>query len=542
MTHPMAFDTSSPKVSLQPRRALLHPLWLGSLATLAINDHLLKGSGIVPDLVAGKLSDFAGLLVAPLLLATLLGVRKRNAWLLAHAAVGFVFAAIQLSPAAADLWASAMGSIAFPWAITPDVTDLVALPMLAVSAWFYPRVMQATAAQNLRNAGEVAVAGTAVALCAATSPPPPDFQEPDLFTDIWLHNATDATIVVRVRPLAPSVELDCDAVEADPGRLLSEDLFGNALSWTLESGENLDIAQGINGEQFDEWGGSGGLEELPPRECMVGLVDIDGVLPAVFFWRAEDTEVNSVPAREWHEDIPGGVMLEAGEDGQARFTQDEAGVVNLLATALPPTGGACAPQSEGDRIAWSDIPEGLSRLGAIDPGVDGCAELTLLHPEADPEVDTGQQWYLCVPPELLPFEAGDLVSIESIDTGASTGLRIAAQEGALEELWIYVGGLAPATKGVTFAPVPDYGCELRADIECGTIARSAVIFAGGGNFTTSEVAAGQTRTLEGTDGTTAIVHVAHAQERVALDTECAEGPDTIGEDVEVAVAIIPAAE
>ena len=542
MTHPMAFSTSSPRLSLHPRRALLHPLWLGSLATLAINDHLLKGSGMFPELVTGKLSDFAGLLVAPLLLATLLGVRKRYAWLLAHAAVGFVFTAIQVSPAAANLWASAMGSIGFPWAITPDVTDLVALPMLAVSAWFFPRVMRATAAQNLRNAGEVALAGTAVALCAATSPPPPNFTEPDLFTDIWLHNATENPIVVRIRPLAPSVELDCDAVEADPGRLLSESLFGNALSWTVESGENLDVTQGVNGEQFDPWGGSGGIEQLPERECMVGLVDIDGVLPAVFFWRTEDTEENSVPAREWHEDIPGGVMLQTGEDGQARFTEDDAGVVNILATALPPTGGACAPQSEGDRIAWSDIPTGLSRLASIDPGVDGCAELELMHPDADPELGDSQQWYLCVPPELLVFEAGDLVSVESIDTGASTGLRIAAQEGALQELWVYTGGLAPATKGVTFAPVPDYGCDLRADLECGTIARSAVIFAGGGNFTTSEVAAGETKTLEGSDGTTAIVHVAHAQERVALDVECAEGPDSIGEDVEVAVAIIPPAE
>ena len=37
----------------------------------------------------------------------------------------------------------------------------------------------------------------------------------------------------------------------------------------------------------------------------------------------------------------------------------------------------------------------------------------------------------------------------------------------------------------------------------------------------------------------AMVYVAHAQVRYALDPECAEGPDTIGDDIEAAVTIIP---
>ena len=41
--------------ALDPRRVLLHPAWLAGVALLAVNDHLLKGSGLLPGLVTGKL-------------------------------------------------------------------------------------------------------------------------------------------------------------------------------------------------------------------------------------------------------------------------------------------------------------------------------------------------------------------------------------------------------------------------------------------------------------------------------------------------------
>src|SRR4051812_14533255 len=52
--------------------AVGHPLWWGSLAVLVANDHLLKGRGVVPSWLTGKLSDFAFLIVAPVLAAALL--------------------------------------------------------------------------------------------------------------------------------------------------------------------------------------------------------------------------------------------------------------------------------------------------------------------------------------------------------------------------------------------------------------------------------------------------------------------------------------
>jgi hypothetical protein len=38
---------------------LRQPLWWGALALLLVNDNLLKGSGLAPAWLTGKLSDFA---------------------------------------------------------------------------------------------------------------------------------------------------------------------------------------------------------------------------------------------------------------------------------------------------------------------------------------------------------------------------------------------------------------------------------------------------------------------------------------------------
>src|SRR5262245_14170325 len=113
-------------LGLHPARGLLHPAWLASLVLLALNDHVLKGSGLLPAVVTGKLSDVVGLAVAPLLLASLLRVRSFGPWVACHVAVGVVFSALQLSVPAADAWSALMGLFGFPWVITSDPTDLLA--------------------------------------------------------------------------------------------------------------------------------------------------------------------------------------------------------------------------------------------------------------------------------------------------------------------------------------------------------------------------------------------------------------------------------
>ncbi len=139
---------------------LLHPVSLAAVALLVVNDHVLKAAW--PGLVTGKLSDVAGLVFFPLLLAAVAqqlrpGLRLRStvaacAWLTA-----LVFAAIKLSPLAGDAYRVGLGALQWPFramlalvhdhglptlarvALTPDATDLVTLPAVLVAVWLARR-------------------------------------------------------------------------------------------------------------------------------------------------------------------------------------------------------------------------------------------------------------------------------------------------------------------------------------------------------------------------------------------------------------------
>ena len=122
---------------------LCHPLPLAAVLLMTVNDHVLKGSGVVPSALAGKLSDLAGLFFFPLLLAAGFALLLRVAGVSASEravgrtallATGLVFAGLKLSPgfnlAVERLWAPN----------TLDPSDLLALPMLGLSwAWMRRR-------------------------------------------------------------------------------------------------------------------------------------------------------------------------------------------------------------------------------------------------------------------------------------------------------------------------------------------------------------------------------------------------------------------
>jgi hypothetical protein len=168
--------------ALSPARALLHPLWLGACALLLVNDHVFKGAGIIAELATGKLSDFAGMIVAPSVLATLVRVRTRRGLVASHAAIAIGFALIQVA-AGARLVEELMAPLS--WRIWPDPTDLVALPMLALSwrvlvpAMARPLLLRSALRGNAQMGallvGLLACLGTsAVPNVPPEAPPPPD--------------------------------------------------------------------------------------------------------------------------------------------------------------------------------------------------------------------------------------------------------------------------------------------------------------------------------------------------------------------------------
>jgi len=144
---------------IHPTSALLSPRWLAAVAVLAVNDHIVKN--VAPGVVSGKLSDLAGMVVAPALLACVLAVRSRGGLLACHVAVGAVFALLKISSTAAGWW---------PWRVVVDPTDLIALPMLMIGwRWLLPAMQRPLTATA--RAGLATVAGClGLLVCAATSP------------------------------------------------------------------------------------------------------------------------------------------------------------------------------------------------------------------------------------------------------------------------------------------------------------------------------------------------------------------------------------
>ncbi|WP_395854284.1 hypothetical protein [Cystobacter fuscus] len=138
---------------------MLHPLVLGAVAVLILNDHLLKARW--PSWWTGKLSDVAGLAMFPLLLQALwehVSARGERSFRPSRTVlVGCVvltalcFSAIKVWPLAGAGWQWGLGVLQWPFhllqallsgrpippvlpvAHTLDVTDLLTLPALLVS-------------------------------------------------------------------------------------------------------------------------------------------------------------------------------------------------------------------------------------------------------------------------------------------------------------------------------------------------------------------------------------------------------------------------
>ncbi|MBI5932014.1 MAG: hypothetical protein HY862_22085 [Chloroflexi bacterium] len=120
-------------------RSILHPIPIGAIILLLLNDHFLKRH--YPSWWTGKLSDFAGLIFAPLIFAAFLAwiipPRLKNqenlAGAIAFLSTGTIFALTKALPQAnnitSGLWEFFTGN---PVKIWLDPTDLLVLPALLI--------------------------------------------------------------------------------------------------------------------------------------------------------------------------------------------------------------------------------------------------------------------------------------------------------------------------------------------------------------------------------------------------------------------------
>ena len=159
-------------------RTFKHPLVVGSILLLLLNDHVLKAA--YPSVLTGKMSDFAGLCFFPLLLTVLFGLLLDRARVPARATAGLTFgltlagfALIKTLPGI-NAWAAAALSqvLSLPVTLVRDPTDLVALVML-VPAWGVWRQMERVSPAKPVGKVTYLVVGLASLAALATSPQPP---------------------------------------------------------------------------------------------------------------------------------------------------------------------------------------------------------------------------------------------------------------------------------------------------------------------------------------------------------------------------------
>ncbi|HEX5995857.1 MAG TPA: sialidase family protein [Jiangellales bacterium] len=154
---------------------LAHPVTLVVIAALVVNDHVLKAA--FPGLITGKLSDAAGLVMAPPLLAVIATLLVPRLSTRAAAIIGFVgtalgFAVVKGTAAGAAAASAVWSAVALPTLIRADATDLLTLPALVLAWHAWTRAQHQPVAHRLvRLARALVVLPLGVLAVAATSAP-----------------------------------------------------------------------------------------------------------------------------------------------------------------------------------------------------------------------------------------------------------------------------------------------------------------------------------------------------------------------------------
>jgi hypothetical protein len=528
---------------LAPARALLTPTWVAALLLLVANDHFLKGSGLLPGVVTGKLSDFAGMIVAPVLLAALLRVRSKRALALCHVAVALVFSGIQLSPAFAEQWSALMGLFGYPWVITCDPTDLIALPFLLLS-WvvLVPEMDPSKPALvpiQRTAVGALSLFGlwSTVATSRGNGMDLDDEWYFDVEGHVYVNNANEATIALHIRQLRTDIEIDCGEVSRDPGRLLTQNAFGEAAHWELPGWTTVGVM-------------------LEGSECGAAWIAGEGIPPTIVF-------VEELGAPQW---FPGQVFdtAELGSAGVAVRFGDSGGewiggelIRFTPKTDAPELPDSCVASAAEFRLDWQSwVPVRDVELLAIEQGVDGCFELSLqeLGTSGGEIVEVGEPYpfYMCAPALAVPFAAGE--RLEFLEASGSHGerelavnlldydtLAVATSENGapLRQIRYMRAGNDPQFIGPTFSrelvALPAYDCPWIIDEGCATAERPVELAIEGDGVLEPGVP------MELSEGSSTFTTIAsYARERAIVDRSCSDGALQLDYDIDFIVIEEPA--
>ncbi len=379
-------------------RAFAHPLWWSALALLLLNDHVLKTAHVLPGALTGKLSDFAGMLVAPPLLALLLGAERKAVRFVAPAAVGMLLCAIKLVPAAAHAVEQVLSAIGIRSRIWLDASDLWALCALPIGGLLCapPQRASRSRARQLLQRGGVALAALA---CLGTSAGGSDKKERS--DAPMLHNGTDR----RLALLLTSTEGagGCRIYRDDRVSTLTEDAFHAAREVTLDPDEEVALA-----------------DDEDTTECGAASIAFDDGERKLVYWRDLDEIESFVPADD-DERLARRITVTQKNDKWSFATGDDLHAFELGETPPEPT---CKFADDADSLAFTPLtaPQGFLELAEVRTDDDGCLEVDWFMGQGDAEPDTQR---LCVPSWAFPFGEGDSLAVAqaSAADGART-LRI----------------------------------------------------------------------------------------------------------------------
>jgi hypothetical protein len=250
--------------------------WTLALVLLIVNDHVLKGAGWLPAVVTGKLSDYAGLVVAPVLVAVLMAlsdIRGPRARLVCFAAVVAPFVTIKLSTDAAHVLESALDLAGVRSRIWSDPTDLVALGVLPL-AWRVSAALEEHVAETVPRLRHVLGAMLGGVACLASSAPAPVKYE----TSAYLVSMAPKLETVEVSRV--TAVLDCTALDASVTALDASD-FQAAFCSNIGPADVLPLDRDFVNIHEDTV--KGPFEEEPP--CDAVLLGVRGLDPTIVFWR-----------------------------------------------------------------------------------------------------------------------------------------------------------------------------------------------------------------------------------------------------------------
>lgn len=499
---------------------LLHPLWWGSLVVLVVNDHLLKGAGLLPVELTGKLSDFAGMIVAPVLLAVLLGARTPTARAACFAAVASVFAAINVSTGAAQALEQLSAAVGVPWIVVTDPTDLIGLLALPV-AWHVAAV--GSPARAGRGTERLALAVGLLA-CAASTPP----SQEGFSTANFLANRTQRPVDVRVRWL--DADMSCAEVSGRAGRALSRDLFGEGITMRLEPGTIIPLdeaavlrATGGGGGAFDPWGGGGDAG----AGCEAAILSVDGMDDRLVFWSGFP---QFVPA-EVDGTVWGGTDLNVIEGDLAAISRSSSVEVYDVIDVEPGVG--CTDPVPG--LGWSVVPPeaqlGPQILEGWELRPDHCLELGFSDPEL---ADSAWRMNLCAPATDIPFAPGESVRVVERELeGGGRVLQIQAGAAGSSRELVVVAEVGEVSRGGIAGELVTLDCEGHR-VACGGFELPvAVRFEG----VADPVRPGRTIELPTDDGRDARLTIGGARRAVVATPGCGVGQGEIGSAVDYVMIV-----